>query len=107
MIERAVILENTPEIRPESLPDFQLEARLRKDTGVAILSSQSLDDYMANYEREVILSCLEQNRFSLTKTSEQLKISRHALRYRMQRLNISAENTYEEEPTATSGRETQ
>ena len=107
VIERAVILENTPEIRPESLPDFQLEARLRKDTGVAILSSQSLDDYMANYEREVILSCLEQNRFSLTKTSEQLKISRHALRYRMQRLNISAENTYEEEPTATSGRETQ
>ena len=32
---------------------------------------------------------LEQNRFSLTRTAEQLKISRHALRYRMQRLNIA------------------
>ncbi len=98
VIERAVILENTSEIRPESLPDFQLEARLRKDASLPILSSQSLDDYMSNYEREVILSCLEQNHFSLTKTAEQLKISRHALRYRMQRLNISAENTFEDEP---------
>ena len=33
---------------------------------------------------------LEQNHFSLAKTAEQLKISRHALRYRMQRLNIAA-----------------
>ena len=32
---------------------------------------------------------LEQNHFSLTRTAEQLKISRHALRYRMQRLNIA------------------
>ena len=33
---------------------------------------------------------LEQNHFSLTRTADQLRISRHALRYRMQRLNISA-----------------
>ena len=45
---------------------------------------------MANFERELITAMLEQNHFSLTKTAEQLKISRHALRYRMQRLNIAA-----------------
>ena len=43
---------------------------------------------MANFERELISSMLEQNHYSLTRTAEQLKISRHALRYRMQRLNI-------------------
>ena len=45
---------------------------------------------MANFERDLISSMLEQNHFSLTRTADQLKISRHALRYRMQRLNISA-----------------
>jgi sugar diacid utilization regulator len=43
---------------------------------------------------------LEQNHFSLTRTAEQLKISRHALRYRMQRLNIAV-GTDAEEDTAT------
>ena len=41
---------------------------------------------------------LEQNHFSLTKTAEQLKISRHALRYRMQRLNLAAAAEAEEGP---------
>jgi DNA-binding NtrC family response regulator len=45
---------------------------------------------MAHYERDLITNMLEQNHFSLTKAAEQLKISRHALRYRMQRLNINA-----------------
>jgi sugar diacid utilization regulator len=37
---------------------------------------------------------LEQNNFSLTRTSERLKMTRHALRYRMQKLNmkIAGEN---------------
>jgi DNA-binding NtrC family response regulator len=44
---------------------------------------------MANFERQLINTTLEQNRYNISKTSEQLKISRHALRYRMQRLNLS------------------
>ena len=56
---------------------------------------------MANFERELITAVLEQNHFSLTRTAEQLKISRHALRYRMQRLNITAgTESDEEEPAA-------
>ena len=43
---------------------------------------------------------LEQNHFSLTRTAEQLKISRHALRYRMQRLNISTGTDTEEDAPA-------
>ena len=44
---------------------------------------------MSVYERELITSLLTQNHYNLAKTAEQLKLSRHALRYRMQRLNIA------------------
>ena len=89
VIERAVILEGTDEIQVSSLPDFKTETRLRKDEMPVLNGSLSLDETVANFERELINNLLEQNHFSLTKTAEQLKISRHALRYRMQRLNIS------------------
>ncbi|MEW6155888.1 MAG: sigma-54 dependent transcriptional regulator [Verrucomicrobiota bacterium] len=98
VIERAVILESTEEIQVTSLPDFQLETRLRKgEKPPAFHASQSLDESMSNFERELILSILEQNHFSLTRTAEQLKISRHALRYRMQRLNITVESAVDED----------
>lgn len=52
---------------------------------------------MAGFERELINNVLEQNHFSLTRTAERLKISRHALRYRMQRLNITLESEGDED----------
>jgi DNA-binding NtrC family response regulator len=88
-IERAVILENSLEIQPGSLPDFQLEGRLRKADSITITGNESLDELMSDFERQVINTALEQCRYNISKTAEQLKISRHALRYRMQRLNIS------------------
>ena len=89
VIERAVILEGTDEIQANSLPDFKTETRLRKGEMPVLNGTLSLDESVANFERELINNLLEQNHFSLTKTADQLKISRHALRYRMQRLNIS------------------
>lgn len=89
VIERAVILESTDEVQAANLPDFQLETRLRKAETPVLNGSLSLDESITNFERDLIVSILEQNHFSLTKTADQLKISRHALRYRMQRLNIS------------------
>jgi len=103
VIERAVILEGTEEIQVTSLPDFKLETRLRKSESPVLNGSMSLDDSVANFERELITALLEQNHFSLTKTADQLKISRHALRYRMQRLNINAGD--EEETTVLAGKE--
>ena len=47
---------------------------------------------VANFERDLINSVLEQYRFSVSKTAEHLKISRHALRYRLQRLGISTDD---------------
>ena len=88
VIERAVILETTNEIQGRNLPDFSFEIRLRKGEIATVAPNQSLDDMMAGYERDLIMNTLEHNRFNLTRTAEVLKISRHALRYRMQRLNI-------------------
>jgi DNA-binding NtrC family response regulator len=104
VIERALILETSPEIQPHSLPDFQVESRLHKSITPAPTGHQSLDAIMAEYERELITRILEQNHFSLAKTAEHLKISRHALRYRMQRLSISLGPESDEEPAAPLGK---
>jgi DNA-binding NtrC family response regulator len=53
---------------------------------------------MANFERELIGGILEHNDFNLVRTADELKISRHALRYRMQRLNIAVGPELEDEP---------
>ena len=104
VIERALILETSSEIQPESLPDFQLEARLHPASVQKTAGGGSLDEMTENFERELINSILAQNRYNLGRTAEQLKISRHALRYRMQRLNIALEA--EDDSTPLAGKDT-
>ena len=103
VIERAVILESSNEVHPANLPEFHFETRLRKTDLPIVPAGQSIDEVMSNFEKEFILNILAQNRYSLTRTAEQLKISRHALRYRMQRLNIHTEG--DDEPALPAGRE--
>jgi len=100
VIERALILEANGEIQAASLPDFQLEARLHKSPAVKTFPSGSLDEIMSAFEKDLISGLLEQNHFSLAKTADQLKITRHALRYRMQRLNIVVAEGGEEPPAS-------
>jgi DNA-binding NtrC family response regulator len=87
VVERALILETALEIQPASLPDFQIEARLQKTSSQA--AGESLDDALARIEREIINSALAQHDFNLTRAAESLKLTRHSLRYRMQRLQMS------------------
>jgi DNA-binding NtrC family response regulator len=105
VIERALILEKAAEIQAASLPDFQLEGQLHRTASLRASGNESLDELLARSERELIGDMLERNHFSLTKTAEQLKLSRHALRYRMQRLNISTTADDEEDKTAAAGKE--
>ena len=98
VIERALILETTREIQPTSLPDFVVEGRLHRPPPPAKVPGESLDEIMANFERELIGGILEHNDFNLARTADELKISRHALRYRMQRLNIAVGPELEDEP---------
>src|SRR5881409_3092375 len=50
--ERALILETKVEIQPENLPDFQIEARLHRAPPAKTPVGESLDEIMANFERE-------------------------------------------------------
>jgi DNA-binding NtrC family response regulator len=88
VIERALILETTHDIQAASLPDFQVETRLQKAAVPQTAANESLDDALARLERELITSVLEQNDYNPTRTAERLKLSRHSLRYRMQRLKM-------------------
>jgi DNA-binding NtrC family response regulator len=87
-IERALILETSREIQAPSLPDFTIEARLQKGAPVSVAPDESLDLALERLERELIQNMLEQNNFNLTRVAERLRLSRHSLRYRMQRLNM-------------------
>ena len=89
VIERALILETTREIQPASLPDFHVEARLQKSAPGHAATDESLDDTLTRIERELITSAMEQNAFNLTRAAESLKLTRHSLRYRMQRLRMN------------------
>ncbi|MFN3408002.1 MAG: sigma-54-dependent transcriptional regulator [Limisphaerales bacterium] len=87
-VERALILETGPEVQAVSLPDFQLELRLQRGDAPRPVAG-SLDELLAAYERDVITRTLEQHQHNISRAAEQLQLSRHALRYRMQRLNLS------------------
>ena len=105
VIERALILERTHEIQAASLPDFQVEAQLHKVSAPKMTGSESLDELVTAFERQLIGEMLERNGFNLGKTAEQLKISRHALRYRMQRLNLTLPGEGEEDKNVLPGKE--
>jgi DNA-binding NtrC family response regulator len=87
-IERALILETTHEIQPASLPDFRIESQLARSAPASPPPDESLDDALMRTERELIAGALEQSDFNLTRAAERLKLTRHSLRYRMQRLDM-------------------
>jgi DNA-binding NtrC family response regulator len=103
VVERALILDSAVEIQAGSLPDFELEARLRAGDAAQVAINRSLDEMLADFEKDIINRVLEQYNRSLTRSADRLKLSRHALRYRMQRLGMapSDDTTFEtnkEEP---------
>ena len=92
-IERALILETSHEIQPSSLPDFQIEQRLARSATAQPAPDESLDDALTRTERELIAVALEQSDFNLTRAAERLKLTRHSLRYRMQRLDMQSSDS--------------
>ncbi|MGB9601809.1 MAG: sigma-54 interaction domain-containing protein, partial [Limisphaerales bacterium] len=104
VIERAVILEETDMIQRTSLPNFNIEARLRKRPYPIISDEKSIDDFVSEFEKDLILTALEQNDYNYARAAEQLKISRHALRYRLNRLGIKTEEEDEKDVTDSGNR---
>ena len=92
VMERAAILEQTDEVQPGSLPDFVFEARLRDsddDSDDALMTHLGFAESVAEFERNIIKAALEQYQYNVNRTAEQLKMTRHSLRYRMQQLGIT------------------
>jgi DNA-binding NtrC family response regulator len=105
VIERAVILEQVEEIQPASLPDFEVESRLREGLPVKAGPPQSgsLTDALLRFEKEMILQALEASGGSLGKAAAALDLSRHALRYRMGRLSLGVDGAVDEDTDAGTG----
>ena len=57
---------------------------------------------LLQFERELILGALTQHDFNLARAAAQLDLSRHALRYRMSRLNIVPDRVVDEESDVTA-----
>jgi DNA-binding NtrC family response regulator len=92
VIERAVILESHPEVQPGSLPDFEVESRLRRPEsgrhGQAPNLAGTIGDHLINYERDLIQSAVQQSGGDLEAAAAQLGLSLPALRFRMARLQL-------------------
>lgn len=106
VIERAVILETAEEIRPASLPDFEVESRLRQGDlpapgagagGANSPAPGSLSEALVQFERDLILAAVQRSGGNLTRAAGQLDLSRHALRYRMSRLNLQVDGGVDDE----------
>ena len=80
VVERAVALETTPEVRPERLPDT-----LRLGGGDSLPRQLhdgfQLDDYLHSVEAELVRRALEQTNGDRSETSRLLGINARALRY--------------------------
>jgi len=91
VMERAAILEQTDEVLASSLPDFEMEMRLRQsdDDGVGINLDAGFAEAVAEFECRMITTALERNQYNVNRSAEMLKMTRHSLRYRMQQLGLS------------------
>ena len=92
VMERAAIIEQTDEVQPESLPDFELETQLRSSSDSSPEAEVDFQlgfaEAVASFERKMIQKALEQNKHNVNRSAEQLKMTRHSLRYRMQQLGL-------------------
>ena len=92
VMERAAILEQTDEVQPDSLPDFELETQLRSGSSSSGEAEMGFElgfaEAVASFERNMIQKALEQNQFNINRSAEHLKMTRHSLRYRMQQLGL-------------------
>ena len=91
VMERAAILEQTDEVLASSLPDFEMEMRLRQsdDDGVEINLDAGFSKAVAEFECRMITTALERNQYNVNRSAEMLKMTRHSLRYRIQQLGLS------------------
>ena len=85
-------MEQTDEVQPRSLPDFEFESRLRESgsgSGESEINMElGFSEAVAEFERNIISAALKQNQNNVNQSAEQLKMTGNSLRYRMQQLGL-------------------
>ncbi len=85
IIERAVILSDNDTLRI----DLALGKITEKDVHPANnRADKSLDDIVADMERDIIVETLKKHNYNQTRTAQALKINRTTLQYKMQKYGI-------------------
>ena len=84
VIERSIIFCNTEYINKNNLPDSFQDSELQFNSA----ASGSLDDSVKKYERDIIMSSLENNDFNKEKTAEELNVGLSTLYRKLKELNI-------------------
>ena len=69
-----------------------------------VLLDVSIAESVAKFERKMIRMALTQNQFSIVRTAKQLKLTRHALSYRMQKLGLNTIRNGEDSGEENNGR---
>ncbi len=89
VIERAVILEASQEIQAASLPDFEVESRLRQaPPPVAPPRVSNLGDTLIAFEREMVSAALQHHDGDLAGAAAHLGLTIEALQFRLGRLQL-------------------
>lgn len=95
IIERSVALENSDEIKAESLPGNVLHPQSHREEfnpqeakHQLELGAVALDNLMDSFERDLLLQALDRTRGSRTKAARLLGISCRSMRYRLKKHKI-------------------
>jgi len=90
-VERLITLApaNIKILEPAILPpEFQKEWQKMKKTSQTTLINRSLDESVAEYEEKLIYNVLVECNWNQSKAARMLRISEHAIRYKMKKLGI-------------------
>lgn len=89
-IERAMILEDTERIRPQSLPaevrDGSCPGKEPSSLTPGAFNEQSFS--LRSHERRLVIQALEKTEWNQTQAANLLRISRDALRYKMKKFRL-------------------
>ncbi|MDH3518836.1 MAG: sigma-54 dependent transcriptional regulator [Myxococcales bacterium] len=88
-IERAVALADGPVLGPEDLPAAIVQTHRIESLGDAVREGRmGFEEATADFERALLLEALELSRWNQTHAAERLRITRRALKLRMDRLGL-------------------
>lgn len=88
VMERAAILETGPLVQLSSLPDFNLEARLREGEAPAGVAGESLEERLREYEHHLLRNALEAAGGDVALAAERLRIQPADFRKRAQKVGL-------------------